>query len=95
MCYICMHVYTQLDIYHTNMTLIYIYIYIYIYVYLYINKHMYMHLYIGSLKHLVYHMERICAISEAARNGNDKIILLIDYDGYRLGIYAIYMCIYV
>mmetsp|Transcript_13586 Transcript_13586/g.13163 ORF Transcript_13586/g.13163 Transcript_13586/m.13163 type:complete len:260 (-) Transcript_13586:91-870(-) len=39
----------------------------------------------GNLKHLVYHMERICAISEAADNGNDKIILLIDYDGYKLG----------
>ena len=38
----------------------------------------------GNLKHLVYSMERAIAILDASGRGREKIILLIDYEGYSL-----------
>lgn len=38
----------------------------------------------GNMKHLVYTMERIVAVSDALPTGNEKIVLLIDYGGFNL-----------
>lgn len=38
----------------------------------------------GNLKHLVYNMERAVSCLEADGRGVEKLILLIDYDGYSL-----------
>ena len=38
----------------------------------------------GNLKHLVYNMERACKVMEADGRGVEKLVLLIDYDGYSL-----------
>ena len=38
----------------------------------------------GNMKHLVYHMERAIAIMNKQEKGVEKIVLLIDYDGYSI-----------
>ena len=38
----------------------------------------------GNLKHLVYNMERAMRVMEADGRGAEKLVLLIDYDGYSL-----------
>jgi hypothetical protein len=38
----------------------------------------------GNMKHLVYHMERAIAIMNKQEKGVEKIVLLIDYDGFSI-----------
>ena len=38
----------------------------------------------GNMKHLVYHMERAIAVMNKQEKGVEKIVLLIDYDGYSI-----------